>query len=226
MYIPLLSEKEINEDLKRNFPGLGLTAEDLIDEKNQFYAPCLEDVLAGYTAGRKLSEFCLERRLIRWSPYEISGIAFVVYSFPALSNLVGRDKAAQGIEDLQRMGIIKAKRLGLLKRRTIHYVKNFSEIGKGLRKYISNSYGLEESEIRGILREFQEELSPYKRLVDRISEISKNLFDRFIRDFESQTEKPDPYNFMKDWGNGRRPSIFESREVQEMLIFQRLSMFR
>lgn len=223
-----MSKEEINEDLKRNFPGLGLTADDLVDEKNQFYAPYLMDVSAGYTVGRKLTQFCLERRFIRWSPYEIGGIAFVVYSFPALSDLVGRDKAAQGIDDLQEMGIIEAKRLGSpsFNRRAIHYVKSFNEISKGLEEYISKFYGWEEDEISETLQEFREEFSPYEKLINRISRISKNLFNKFIRDFEEQTETPDPYYFMKEWGNGRRPSIFESKEVQKMFIFQRLSVLR
>ncbi|MEM5834782.1 MAG: hypothetical protein QXQ69_02965 [Candidatus Aenigmatarchaeota archaeon] len=170
-----LSERKINNDLKRNFPGEGIRIYHLFKPGNPFFAQSKEEVIVGYTCGYKLREFLLNQKFrLTFSARELIPIVYNVYGVKEIYDICGAGKGPKGIEDLKDLGILNYKRIN--GRRVVFYIHNFDTMKSNLKEYAyKNSFPY-----RKFCEKFEESLGSLRPYINQISERSVEVYNAAI----------------------------------------------
>ncbi len=205
MYKLLMSEEEINRDLRRNFPLFHLKIDNLTSEDNYFLPRDRLEVQLRYACGRNLGDFLRNNRIrIGFSAYEMLPLAFVCQNIYELSALIERSKVIKGYSELKE----KLKIIGPEKRegepgRVLFYINGFDEIKENTIVYaIETSLDAEEQKLR---RAFEEQLGQLRRPINTISQLSKEIYEEFKEDFKNYilTGKRALYE-LREWRKRKR----------------------
>ncbi|MEM7818942.1 MAG: hypothetical protein QW403_02245 [Candidatus Aenigmatarchaeota archaeon] len=182
----LLSEREIDNDLKRKFPGEGIRICHLFKAGNPFFAQNKEEAIIGYTCGYSIREFLLRQKFrLTFSAIEMLPIVFNVYGAKELYEICGAGKGPQGIDDLKKIGTINYDLVH--GRRIAFYVHNFENMKNNLKHY-----GYE----RGFLgkkfeEKFEEKLGSLKPYVNQISKRSLEVYEAAIKWYRNHKDLKD-----------------------------------
>lgn len=170
-----LSEKEINNDLKYNFPCQGIRIDHLVKPGDPFFAQSKEEAIIGYSCGYFIREFLLKDGLrLSFSSRELLPIVFNIYGVREVYEICGEGKGPKGLEDLKDLGIINFELFGYGsdRRRVAFYVKNFENMKECLKQYASNKGFLPKK----FLERFEENLGSIRPYVNEISERSFEVY--------------------------------------------------
>jgi len=182
--VRFLSEKEINEDLRFNFPSQGLTLEDLVNPANQRFAESKEKAIEGYTCGYLIREF-IEKMKLRLSlnARGILPISFNVTGFKEIYGIIGKS-CAEPFEELRNLGVINFDHI--LHRKIVFYVRSFDEMKEVMGRRA------EERDIpaKKFHRMFEKELGSIKPYVNRISERTFRVYEEVKNRMEKVLPKP------------------------------------
>ncbi|RLI98417.1 MAG: hypothetical protein DRP00_02000 [Candidatus Aenigmatarchaeota archaeon] len=186
-----LSEEEINEDLRFNFPSQGLILEDLVNPDNKRFAESKEKAIEGYTCGYLIRKF-IEKMKLRLSlnARGILPISFNVTGFKEIYEIIGKS-CARPFEELKDLGVINFEHI--LKKKVVFYVRNFDEMKEVMRERA------EERDIpaRKFYIMFERELGSIRPYVNRISErtfkVYREVKDRMEGPYLKPFQKPKLY---------------------------------
>lgn len=185
MYKLLMSEEEINKDLRRNFPLFHLKIDNLTSEDNYFLPRDRLEVQLRYACGRNLGDFLRNNGIrIGFSAYEILPLAFVCQNIYELSALVERPKVIKGYSELkEKLKIIGPEKEEGVPGRVLFYINGFDEIKENTIAYaIETSLDAEEQKLR---RAFEGQLGQLRRPMNVISQLSKEIYEEFREDFKN-----------------------------------------
>ncbi len=223
MYKLLMSEEEINKDLRRNFPLFHLKIDNLTSEDNYFLPRDRLEVQLRYACGRNLGDFLRNNGIrIGFSAYEILPLAFVCQNIYELSTLVERSKVIKGYSELKE----KLKITGPEKReegvpaRVLFYINSFDEIKENVITYvIETSLDAEEQKLR---RAFEEQLGQLRRPINVISQLSKEIYEEFKEDFKNYTLVGNKVLFeLRDWRKRKgRKSLTDILDLEALPALQ------
>jgi hypothetical protein len=175
--VKLLSEKEINEDLRYNFPGLHVSLESLANPKNPFMAKSKEEAIVCYTCGCYIRDFLLKKNFrLSFSSKEFLPVVFNVSEVREIYEIFGESKGVKGLDDLKDIGIIDFKLFGSGqdRKRIAFYVNNFESMKKLLRDYASEKGFLPKK----FEEKFEEELGSIRPYVNQISERTFEVYEK------------------------------------------------
>jgi len=182
--VKFLSEKEINEDLRFNFPSQGITLDDFVNPGNQRFAESKEKAIEGYSCGYLIREFIEKNNLrLSLSARGILPISFDVTGFREIYEIIGKS-CAKPFKELKDLGIINFD--PILNQRIVFYIRNFDEMKEVMRERA------EERDIppRKFDRMFEKELGSIRPYVNRISEKSFKVYKKVKDEIEGTYLKP------------------------------------
>jgi hypothetical protein len=191
----VLSEKEINEDLKRNLVGLKVNLDVLVDEKNTLIPLRREDVIRNYSCGYYLREFILHEGRLSYATKEILPVVFrPMVGVKELYRIVGQSRGFKGLSELGDMEIIETTPYNGFK--TTIKINDFDTIKNGLVDYIWKQKEIKKSRIA---KKFDKRLGILRNDINRISEITTSICDEFDRWYRQKKMKGTPHRHLEEF---------------------------
>ncbi|MEM5793756.1 MAG: hypothetical protein QXS48_04200 [Candidatus Aenigmatarchaeota archaeon] len=167
-----LTERKINNDLKRNFPGERIRIDHLFKVGNPFFAQSKEEAIIGYSCGYYIREFLLKQGFrLTFSAREMFPIVFNVYGARELYDICGAGKGPKGMDDLRDIGVINYELFH--GRRFAFYVHNFESMKNNLKKHAYEK-GLP---CKKFEEKFEKELGSLRLYVNQISKRSSEVYE-------------------------------------------------
>ncbi len=194
----MLTEEEINKDLRKNLVELKVSLDDIVNEANELRYLERKEIISNYSCGYHLREFISKEGFISFSEREILPIIFSFAKVPCvymLYDIVTTQRGARGLSGLEKMNVIEVAIENTY--RTTYKINDYKTIEKGLlnhflkhkenkkelKKIISNNLGLLKNKINDISRDSSYIHNEFKKWFKKEKKNFKSNPYRILRDF-------------------------------------------